>query len=84
MNFTNIETLKSVMVWIYGGGFQIGTAHQGIYGPDFILEEDVVFVSLNYRLGALGTDKYHEKTKQVSRAAKNKRYLRKRTSRSWS
>ncbi|XP_076170825.1 uncharacterized protein LOC143148407 [Ptiloglossa arizonensis] len=54
MNFTNIETLKSVMVWIYGGGFQIGTAHQGIYGPDFILEEDVVFVSLNYRLGALG------------------------------
>ncbi|XP_078043271.1 LOW QUALITY PROTEIN: acetylcholinesterase-like [Augochlora pura] len=42
------------MVWIYGGAYSAGYSNTSLYGPDFFLEEDVVFVSFNYRLGALG------------------------------
>lgn len=42
------------MVWIFGGGFTIGGAEYSSYAPDFILDRDIVFVSLNYRLGAFG------------------------------
>lgn len=45
---------KPVMVWIYGGAFFAGNSNTSLYGPDFFLEEDVVFVSFNYRLGAAG------------------------------
>ncbi|XP_020714307.1 esterase B1 isoform X2 [Ceratitis capitata] len=43
-----------VMVWIYGGGFTIGEASRDIYAPDYFMERDVVLVTLNYRVGALG------------------------------
>ncbi|XP_043277710.1 juvenile hormone esterase-like [Venturia canescens] len=46
--------LKSVMVWIYGGSFLSGSSATKFNRPDFLIERDVVFVSLNYRLGALG------------------------------
>lgn len=42
------------MVWIYGGAFVTGSAATTHNRPDFLIEKDVVFVSLNYRLGALG------------------------------
>jgi len=42
------------MVWIFGGGFTIGDAKYSSYAPDFILDRDVVFVSINYRLGVFG------------------------------
>lgn len=43
------------MVWIHGGGFYEGSGDPTFYGPDYILKKDVVLVTLNYRLGALGT-----------------------------
>ena len=43
-----------VMVWIHGGGFQFGSSDSEMFGPERLLEEDVVLVSLNYRLGPLG------------------------------
>lgn len=43
-----------VMVWIYGGGFQIGEASREIYSPDYFMQKDVILVTLAYRLGALG------------------------------
>uniref|UniRef100_A0A0K8VMT6 carboxylesterase n=2 Tax=Bactrocera latifrons TaxID=174628 RepID=A0A0K8VMT6_BACLA len=43
-----------VMVWLYGGGFQTGRAAREHHGPDYLMREDVVFVSLNYRLCSLG------------------------------
>ena len=52
-SFTGKE-LHPVMVWIHGGGFQFGSANSEMYGPERLLEEDVVLVTLNYRLGALG------------------------------
>lgn len=42
-----------VMVFIYGGGFTSGSTV--IYGPDFLMQKDVVLVTINYRVGALGT-----------------------------
>lgn len=48
---------KAVMVWIHGGGFQMGSGNAEVYGPDFFLNDDVVLVTLNYRLGVLGTSR---------------------------
>jgi len=43
-----------VMVWLYGGGFQIGEATRDIYAPDYFMKEEVLLVTVNYRLGAFG------------------------------
>jgi len=43
------------MVWIHGGGFSVGSDDSTFYGPNYIVEKDVVLVTLNYRLGVLGT-----------------------------
>ena len=46
---------KPVMVWIHGGGFVIGSGSQSVYdGSRLARRGDVVVVTLNYRLGALG------------------------------
>lgn len=52
--FGRRTNLKPVMVWIYGGAYASGYSNATLYGPDFFLEEDVVFVSFNYRVGVLG------------------------------
>ncbi|XP_065216362.1 juvenile hormone esterase-like [Planococcus citri] len=41
-----------VMVWIYGGAFQIGSTRE--YNPEYFMDKDVILVTFNYRLGALG------------------------------
>ncbi|PNF42094.1 hypothetical protein B7P43_G10291 [Cryptotermes secundus] len=48
------EFPKAVMVWIHGGGFTMGDGNFWIYGPDYLVAEGVVLVTLNYRLGPLG------------------------------
>ncbi|MBI3786464.1 MAG: carboxylesterase/lipase family protein [Deltaproteobacteria bacterium] len=46
---------RPVFVWIHGGGFRTGQGAIPWYnGTSFALRGDVVTVSLNYRLGALG------------------------------
>lgn len=42
------------MVWIHGGGFLHGNNRYSFYGPEFLMTEDIVLVTLNYRLGFLG------------------------------
>jgi carboxylesterase type B len=42
------------MVWIHGGAFIAGSGTSVMFGPDHLLTEDIVFVSINYRLGILG------------------------------
>ncbi|XP_077279250.1 juvenile hormone esterase-like isoform X2 [Temnothorax americanus] len=53
---TKIESSKkrTVMVWIHGGAFYTGSGDAFFYGPDYIVQKDVVLVTLNYRLGVLG------------------------------
>lgn len=41
-----------VLAWVHGGGFFAGVSHE--YGPEFLLERDVILVTFNYRLGPLG------------------------------
>lgn len=43
-----------VMVFIHGGAFTFGSGNTFLYGPDYIVQEGVVLVTLNYRLGPLG------------------------------
>lgn len=46
---------RPVMVWIHGGAFTIGSSALASYdGASLAAGEDVVVVSFNYRLGALG------------------------------
>ncbi|KAJ8924064.1 hypothetical protein NQ315_006841 [Exocentrus adspersus] len=48
------KELKPVMFWIHGGGFTTGSSHSIIYGPEYLITEDIVLVTFNYRLGVLG------------------------------
>ena len=48
----NDNSLLPVMVWIHGGGFMTGESN--LYGPSYLLDRNVILVTLNYRLGPLG------------------------------
>ncbi|XP_013386749.2 neuroligin-4, Y-linked-like [Lingula anatina] len=43
---------KAVMVWVHGGGFVVGSAR--VLDPVVLALEDVIVVSINYRLGIFG------------------------------
>lgn len=43
-----------VMVWIHGGSFRVGSGGMPIYDGDTIAAQDVILVTINYRLGLLG------------------------------
>jgi len=45
---------KPVLVYIYGGGFRSGGAACPIYDGEAVANKDVVFVSINYRVGVFG------------------------------
>ena len=49
---------KAVMLWIHGGGFRSGFSNRDLYSPDYLVNHDIVFVSINYRLGMLGKQFY--------------------------
>ncbi|KAH9991972.1 Alpha/Beta hydrolase protein [Russula compacta] len=47
--------LKPVIVWFYGGAFLFGTASLPLYdGTSFAKNQDVLFVSFNYRTNVFG------------------------------
>ncbi len=49
----DIRKRRAVMVWIHGGAFQVGESDD--YDPTrLVVQGDVVVVTINYRLGALG------------------------------
>ncbi|XP_046629732.1 juvenile hormone esterase-like [Neodiprion virginianus] len=48
------STLLPVMVFIYGGQFRFGVSNPERWGPQFILNKDVVLLVPNYRFGILG------------------------------
>ena len=49
------EANRSVLVWIHGGGYRTGQGAIPWYnGTRFARDHDIVVVSMNYRLGALG------------------------------
>jgi para-nitrobenzyl esterase len=48
------EVKLPVMVWIYGGGFFIGSTSQALTGGEQLAKKGVIVVSIAYRIGALG------------------------------
>jgi para-nitrobenzyl esterase len=50
-----LTTSRPVMVWFHGGAFQLGASSLEVYdGERLCADEDVVVVTVNYRLGILG------------------------------
>jgi para-nitrobenzyl esterase len=46
---------RPVVVWLYGGAFTLGGSRGPLYrGDRLVTDGDVIFVSLNYRIGVLG------------------------------
>lgn len=44
-----------VLIWIHGGLFASGSgSSDDAYGSDFMMEKEIILVTLNYRLGMLG------------------------------
>lgn len=50
----NNIALKPVMVYFHGGAFFFGSGNDDLQGPDLLIEEGVILVTMNYRLGVLG------------------------------
>lgn len=49
------QSKRPVMIWLHGGAYQSGGAHQVFYtGGNLAKAGDIVVVGVNYRLGALG------------------------------
>ncbi|MFZ9418254.1 MAG: carboxylesterase family protein [Sediminibacterium sp.] len=60
----NTAAKKPVLVYIYGGGFRSGGAGCAIYDGKEMAEKDIVFVSINYRVGVFGFLAHPELTKE--------------------
>ena len=58
-----------VMVWIYGGGFQQGSAANPVFDGTALAGRGVVVVSLNYRLGVFGFFAHPDLTAESARHA---------------
>jgi para-nitrobenzyl esterase len=59
--FLNVRTAnlkgtapQPVMVWIHGGAHQYGAGSQSVYQSNALVENGVVLVTINYRLGPFG------------------------------
>jgi para-nitrobenzyl esterase len=53
-----------VVVWIYGGAFNVGSASMANYSGEGLAEKGVVRVNLAYRVGAMGFLAHPELTKE--------------------
>ena len=43
-----------IMAWFHGGGFTSGDSGSRLYGPEYLMDHDVILVTSNYRLGIFG------------------------------
>lgn len=43
-----------VMFYLHGGGYTMGNGNHQFAGPEYLLDNDVILVTGNYRLGAFG------------------------------
>lgn len=51
-----------VVVWIYGGGFTLGSSGMAMYDGEAVAKKGMIFVSFNYRVGILGNLAHPELT----------------------
>ena len=55
---TGNDRLKPVLVYIHGGRWLVGTANSKLYPPFYLIDQDIVVVNIQYRLGAFGFLRY--------------------------
>ncbi|CRK95771.1 CLUMA_CG009228, isoform A [Clunio marinus] len=51
---TDSNEQLAVMVYIHGGGYKYDSNSKDLYSPEYLLMENVIVVTVNYRLQALG------------------------------
>ncbi|XP_059617683.1 juvenile hormone esterase [Phlebotomus argentipes] len=51
---TKNDNLKPVLFFIHPGGFYAFSGLSAMFGPEYLMDHDVVLVTINYRLGSLG------------------------------
>jgi len=54
---TKENALLPVFFWIHGGAFQYGSGTS--FGARYLLDHDVILVTINYRLGPMGMYNYN-------------------------
>lgn len=56
LNFLVVNNTKKlpVLIFIHGGSFVKGTADDINHGPDFLVEQEIILITISYRLGVLG------------------------------
>lgn len=59
------EVKLPVLVYFHGGAFLYGSA--GNHKPIYILEKDIILVTPQYRLGALGLFRKKKKKKEINK-----------------
>lgn len=42
-----------ILVFIHGGGFQIGSGDSDLHGPEYLVSKGVIVITFNYRLAVL-------------------------------
>ena len=77
------DAKRPVMVWIHGGGLGLGSASQLLYEGQHLARRDVVVVTINYRLGALGFLNLNEVTNGRIPATGNEGFLDQVASLEW-
>lgn len=52
----NVTTVKKrdVIIYIHPGGFYVFSGRTDVFGPQYLMDHDIVLVTINYRLGLLG------------------------------
>jgi para-nitrobenzyl esterase len=58
-----------VMVWIHGGGFQVGSGAENRHDGEAFARKNVVLVTINYRVGVFGFFSHPELTRESGRNA---------------
>ncbi|XP_047993919.1 uncharacterized protein LOC125232334 [Leguminivora glycinivorella] len=48
------RALLPVLVYVHGGGFGFGSGDPDAHGPQYLVKENVVVITFNYRIGAFG------------------------------
>lgn len=51
LQLKNVQKPLAVMVFFHGGGYMCGSGIREYYGPEFLLDHEIVYVGANYRLG---------------------------------
>lgn len=72
-----------VIVFIYGGGGTIGSSGMAVYGGEAVAKAGAVFVSMNYRVGALGFMAHPELTQEQGGHSGNYGYLDQNAALKW-